>query len=118
MLKHVEPASNRRIVLNSRPEGAARESDFRLEMVSIDGPKIGEMLVLNHYLSLDPYMRGMMTDRASYVAPIEIGAPMAGLTVGQVVEIADGRICRRRLGGHQRDVAGLFRGRPRNHLEA
>lgn len=85
MLKHAEPEVNRRVVLSARPVGAAKETDFRLETAGIGQPEYGQILVRNHYLSLDPYMRGMMSDRDSYVEPIGIGAPMAGLTVGQVV---------------------------------
>jgi NADPH-dependent curcumin reductase CurA len=77
---------NMQIVLARRPTGAARESDFRL--VETEAPEIGDgqFLIRNHYLSLDPYMRGRMSDAKSYVKPVEIGEAMAGETVGEIVE--------------------------------
>jgi NADPH-dependent curcumin reductase CurA len=77
---------SRRSDPNSRRVGAARETDFRLETVKVTPPETGQMLVRNDYLSLDPYMRGMMSDRDSYVPPLAIGETMAGATVGQIVE--------------------------------
>jgi NADPH-dependent curcumin reductase CurA len=77
--------SNRRIVLASRPQGAASAANFRLETVDI--PPIGErqLLVRNHWLSLDPYMRGRMNDTRSY-APQPLNETMIGGTVGVVIE--------------------------------
>jgi NADPH-dependent curcumin reductase len=86
MLKPVETTTNRKYVLNSRPVGEPSEANFRLEVEELGAPKAGEMLVKNHYLSLDPYMRGMMTDRDSYAEPIAIGGTMVGMTVSEVVE--------------------------------
>ena len=86
MLEPLEQDVNRRIVLNARPVGGAKETDFRLETQAVPQAGQGQLLVHNHFLSVDPYMRGMMSDRKSYVEPIALGAPMAGLTVGQVVE--------------------------------
>jgi len=77
--------SNRRIVLASRPVGAPTAADFRAEDVAMPEPKDGEVLVRTLYLSLDPYMRGRMSDVPSYAPPVEIGAPMVGGTVGRVV---------------------------------
>ncbi len=85
MLKRVEQGVNRRIVLNARPVGTAQETDFRLETASVAQPGPGQMLVRNEYLSLDPYMRGMMSDRDSYAPPIGLGQAMVGLTVGQIL---------------------------------
>jgi NADPH-dependent curcumin reductase len=75
---------NTRIVLASRPAGEATLDNFRLEELPVPDLKDGEVLVRNHFLSLDPYMRMRMNDAKSYAAPQAIGAPMIGGTVGQV----------------------------------
>ncbi|MFB9135624.1 NADP-dependent oxidoreductase [Vibrio olivae] len=77
---------NRRIVLASRPVGAPTEDDFRLEAVSKPSPKEGEVLLHTEYLSLDPYMRGRMSDAKSYADPVEVNDVMVGGTVARVVE--------------------------------
>jgi len=76
---------NRRIVLASRPKGAASVENFRLESVPVPAPGPGEVLVRHHYLSLDPYMRGRMNDAKSYAPPQPLGEVMIGGTAGQVV---------------------------------
>lgn len=75
----------RRIVLASRPTGWVVPENFRLEALPIPAPGPDEVLVRNHYLSLDPYMRGRMNETKSYAPPQEIGATMIGATVGEVV---------------------------------
>ena len=77
---------NKRVVMASRPAGWVTESNFRIETVPAPKPKDGEVLVKNHWLSLDPYMRGRMNDTKSYAAKQEIDAVMVGGTVGEVVE--------------------------------
>ena len=79
-------ASYRRIVLASRPQGAVSSDNFRLESVPVPALQEGEVLVRNHYLSLDPYMRGRMDDAKSYAAPQALDACMIGGTAGEVVE--------------------------------
>jgi NADPH-dependent curcumin reductase CurA len=76
---------NRRITLASRPEGAPKDSDFKLIEAAVPEPGPGQMLCRTIYLSLDPYMRGRMNAGKSYAAPVEIGEPMVGGTVGQIV---------------------------------
>ncbi len=76
---------NRRIVLASRPHGAPRAEDFRLETAPPPEPGEGEILLRTLWLSLDPYMRGRMSDAASYAKPIQIGEVMTGEVVGRVV---------------------------------
>lgn len=76
----------KRIVLASRPQGQVVPENFRLEKVSVPVLKDGEVLIRNHYLSLDPYMRMRMEDAKSYAAPQPIGDTMIGGTVGEVVE--------------------------------
>ena len=77
---------NKRIVMASYPEGWVTEADFRLETAPIPKPVEGEVLVKNHWLSLDPYMRGRMTKQKSYVKGVEPGDVMTGETAGEVVE--------------------------------
>jgi NADPH-dependent curcumin reductase len=82
-------AMNRRIVLASRPTGEPTPENFRLEAdVPVLEPASGQMLVKNLFLSIDPYMRGRMSDRASYARPVGIGEVMVGGTVGRVVKSA------------------------------
>jgi NADPH-dependent curcumin reductase len=75
---------NRRIVLAARPQAAAQLDSFRLESQSIGAPRAGELLLRTLWLSLDPYMRGRMSDAPSYAAPVALGAVMIGQTVAQV----------------------------------
>lgn len=79
-------ATCQRIVLASRPAGAATPDNFRLEQLSLPDCGEGQVLVRNHYLSLDPYMRGRMNDSPSYAAPQALGATMIGGTAGEVLE--------------------------------
>jgi NADPH-dependent curcumin reductase CurA len=60
--------------------------NFKLVEVQIPGPRDGEFLVRNIWMSVDPYMRGRMTERKSYVPPFELGKPLEGACVGKVVE--------------------------------
>jgi NADPH-dependent curcumin reductase CurA len=76
---------NRQIVLRSRPAGEPSEDNFALVEAPIPEPGPGQFLVRTLYLSLDPYMRGLMNEGPSYVPPAELGKPMPGGTVGQVV---------------------------------
>lgn len=77
--------TNRQIVLAARPEGAPKESDFKLVETPVPEPGEGEFVTRTIYLSLDPYMRGRMNAGKSYAKPVEIGEVMTGRSVGQVV---------------------------------
>lgn len=77
---------NKAIVLASRPHGWVKPDNFRLETQPMPSPKDGDVLVRNLWLSLDPYMRGRISDAKSYVPPVAIGGVMVGQTVGEVVE--------------------------------
>ena len=77
---------NRQWVLQSRPQGQVRETDFRLVEAEVPALREGQVLVQVHYLSLDPYMRGRMDESSSYAAPQALGEPMIGGTVGAVLE--------------------------------
>jgi len=74
-----------RIVLASRPQGNVVPANFRLETLTTPEIKDGEVLIRNHFLSLDPYMRGRMEDAKSYAAPQAIDETMIGGTVGEVI---------------------------------
>jgi NADPH-dependent curcumin reductase len=75
---------NRAVLLKSRPLGAPALENFRLEERSIPIPTDGQLLLRTQYLSLDPYMRGRMSDGPSYASPVAIGDVMVGGTVSRV----------------------------------
>ena len=77
---------NLQVLLASRPTGWVEEGNFRIVETPLPEPRDGQVLVRNHYLSLDPYMRGRMNDAKSYAEPVAIGAVMVGGTVGEVVK--------------------------------
>jgi NADPH-dependent curcumin reductase CurA len=76
--------THQRIVLASRPQGAVTPGNFRLEQVPVPTIGAGQVLVRNHFLSLDPYMRGRMEESKSYAAPQPLGETMIGGTAGVV----------------------------------
>ncbi|HEY3986370.1 NADP-dependent oxidoreductase [Cedecea sp.] len=75
---------NRRFVLAKRPQGMPTREDLHLEEVAVPTPGKGEVLLRTLFLSLDPYMRGRMSDAKSYSAPIAIGEVIVGGTVSRV----------------------------------
>lgn len=75
----------RRIVLAARPKGKPHASDFRLEEMPMPTPGPGQVLLGVQYLSLDPYMRGRMDDRKSYVKPVQVGDAMPGENIARVL---------------------------------
>lgn len=77
---------NQRIVLASRPKGWVTPENFRMEKAQVPAPADGEVLVRNLWLSLDPYMRGRISEAKSYVKGVDIGEVMVGQTVGEVVK--------------------------------
>ncbi|ABC82942.1 NADP-dependent oxidoreductase [Anaeromyxobacter dehalogenans] len=79
------PTINRRIVLAARPRGAPVPRDFRLEEAPVPSPADGQVLLRTLYLSLDPYMRGRMSEAPSYAPPAALDEPMVGGTVSRVV---------------------------------
>jgi NADPH-dependent curcumin reductase len=83
--------TNRQVLLVSRPQGAVTEANFRIVEVPLGTPQEGEVLVRNQWLSLDPYMRGRMSEAKSYVPPVQLGDVMVGQTVGEVVVSRDPR---------------------------
>jgi NADPH-dependent curcumin reductase len=79
-------ATNRRVLLKSRPQGEPTPADFDIVDSPVPEPKDGEYLSRTVWLSLDPYMRGRMAEGASYAANVQLGDPMVGGTIGQVVK--------------------------------
>ncbi|MDO5711198.1 MAG: NADP-dependent oxidoreductase [Micrococcales bacterium] len=75
-----------RIVLAQRPHGEPTSQDLPLESAQLPDPTPGQALLETLYLSLDPYMRGRMSDAKSYAAPVEIGQTMVGGTVSRVLQ--------------------------------
>jgi hypothetical protein len=95
--------TNRQVLLAARPVGLPRLSDFRLVETPVRVPGEGELLVELHYLSLDPYMRGRMSDAPSYAPSVAIGEVMVGGAVGRVIasrhpRFPEGEIVEGRLG--------------------
>jgi hypothetical protein len=74
-----------RIVLVSRPVGEPKSSDFRLEDVAVPTPGPDQILLRTIWLSLDPYMRGRMSEGPSYAEPVAINGVMEGGTVAEVI---------------------------------
>lgn len=79
------PWTSREIRLAARPVGEPQPSDFELAEVEISDPQDGEVVVRNTFMSVDPYMRGRMDDRPSYVPPWQLGDACQGGAVGEVV---------------------------------
>jgi len=77
--------TSREIHLKRRPIGMPAQGDFEMVEVELPSPDDGEVLVRNHYMSVDPYMRGRMIDRKSYTPPFQLGAVLQGGAVGEVV---------------------------------
>src|SRR5208282_4373983 len=77
---------NRQFVLASRPVGLPEESNFKLIETPIQELKDGEFLARALYLSVDPYMRGRISQAKSYAAGVEIGGVMVAGGVARVVE--------------------------------
>ncbi|MBX3213415.1 MAG: NADP-dependent oxidoreductase [Labilithrix sp.] len=78
-------ATNTQVRLAARPSGFPDASSFKIEEAPVPEPKEGEVLVRNHFLSLDPYMRGRMNEARSYAPPVALGDVMVGGTAGEVV---------------------------------
>ena len=83
--------TSREIRLKSRPQGMPQAENFELASVELPDPGPGEVLVRNSWMSVDPYMRGRMYDRPSYVPPFELGKALQGGAVGTVVKSNDER---------------------------
>jgi NADPH-dependent curcumin reductase CurA len=106
----VIPRTQRQVQLAARPVGFPQESDFRVVEAPVPAPGSSEFLVRTVYLSVDPYMRGRMSDVRSYVPPVALGDVMEGGTVGEVVRsnhpgFAAGDVVEGRLGWQEYAVS-------------
>ncbi|MEU8798245.1 NADP-dependent oxidoreductase [Spirillospora sp. NPDC048819] len=77
---------NREIHLAARPAGEPRPEDFELVATALPEPAEGQVLVRNTWMSVDPYMRERMHETESYLPPFQLGAPMDGAAIGEVVD--------------------------------
>ncbi|MCL4119518.1 UNVERIFIED_CONTAM: hypothetical protein GTU68_016900 [Idotea baltica] len=77
---------NKQILLAKRPEGLPDSSTWKIVSTKIPEPKEGEILIQQHYISLDPAMRGWLKDRKSYIEPVGLGDVMRAGTVGEVIK--------------------------------
>lgn len=77
---------NREVRLRQRPQGLPTADCFELVATSLPTAEAGQILVRNIYMSVDPYMRGRMADRASYTSAFKLGEALSGGCVGQVIE--------------------------------
>lgn len=93
---------NIQVLLASRPHGEVQTNNFKIMETQVPEIDEGQLLVRNHYLSLDPYMRGRMSSARSYAQSVEIGQVMVGGTVGEVVASKNGAF---QVGDH---VLGAF----------
>ncbi len=89
--------TNKKVVLKNRPDGFPKLDDFEILTEEIPSLNYGEVLVQILWLSLDPYMRGRMSEAKSYAAPIKIGEVITGGAVGKIIaskcpNIAEGDI--------------------------
>lgn len=80
-----QTTKSQQIELVSRPEGKPETANFRVRTVELSPIEEGQFLVKNHWMSVDPYMRGRMEAGESYVPPFEIDQPLEGGCVGEVV---------------------------------
>ena len=80
---------SREIRLKSRPTGLPQKENFEVAGVDLPEPGPGEALVRNTWMSVDPYMRGRMYDRPSYVPPFALGEALMGGAVGIVEKSND-----------------------------
>lgn len=77
---------SREIRLRSRPRGWPTPENFAIATVTVPSPGEGQVRVRNLFMSVDPYMRGRMNDAKSYVSPFQIGEPLEGHAIGEVVD--------------------------------
>ena len=75
----------KQIVLASRPKGMPGKDNFKVESIELPEIKDGEVHVRGLYYSVDPYMRGRMNDAKSYVPPYQLGAPIDGGVIAEVI---------------------------------
>ena len=81
-----EPLMNRSLLLERRPQGLATAHDVVLHQAPVAPLQDGQILLRNHYLSIDPAIRDWMSERPSYLPPITIGDPVRSTVIGEVLE--------------------------------
>lgn len=86
-----ESLVSREIHLKRRPAGMPTEDDFELVRVNVPDLSADEFLVRNVWMSVDPYMRGRMRETMSYISPYQIGKPLEGSCVGQIIRSNNNR---------------------------
>ena len=77
---------NRQYQLKNRPTGLPGKDTWKLVTEESTEPEAGQVLIKNHYISLDPAMRGWLNDTRSYIEPVKIGEVMRAGTVGEVIK--------------------------------
>ena len=80
------------IHLIERPDGLPNQSHFKKVEIELAPPTLGEVLVKNHYMSVDPYMRGRMRSEGVYADPYALNKPMYGGAVGEIIESRDSEL--------------------------
>ncbi|HEU4512212.1 MAG TPA: NADP-dependent oxidoreductase [Nocardioidaceae bacterium] len=101
--------TTRQVRLVSRPTGWPSHENFELAEVDVPALQPGQVLVRNTVMSVDPYMRGRMNDVKSYVPPFQLGEPLDGGAVGEVVasesdDVAVGDVVAHQLGWREHAV--------------
>ena len=100
--------TRRSVVLRHRPSGAPRPHDFEIVEGELPDPGPGEVLTRTIWLSIDPYMRGRLSDRPSYAAPVQIGEVMTGESIGEVIASLRSPLRARRRCARQPRLADAF----------
>lgn len=85
-------ATNQQVLLKARPKGWVGPEHFVLQESAMPTPRDGEVLIRNHWLSLDPYMRSRIAPEKSYAQGVKPGQLMVGGTVGEVIESKSGKV--------------------------
>lgn len=81
-----DPIIQRRLILERRPQGIVTDEDVVLHQAPVEEPGDGQILIRNHFFSIDPAIRDWMSERPSYLPPIRIGDPVRSTVIGEVVE--------------------------------
>ena len=77
----------KKLILSKRPIGVPKKDTWNLIEEELPNLKEGEMLIENHYVSLDPAMRGWINETRSYIKPVAIGEVMRAGTIGKVIDV-------------------------------
>jgi NADPH-dependent curcumin reductase CurA len=86
---------NKQIILAKRPTGLPEEDTWQLTETPIPSIEDGQVLVKQLYISLDPAMRGWISDRKSYIPPVQIGEVMRAGSVGKIIASKHPRVRKR-----------------------